>query len=96
MAHDRYVVIKLAAELTGYTAKAIQRKIQDGVWPEGVMWKKAPDERVFRMDCYHCKTVFEIEQREGKVVHDQRDGDYITHPCPTCGRACNMDIRLGK
>lgn len=46
MAHDRYVVIKLAAELTGYTAKAIQRKIQEGVWPEGVMWKKAPDGRV--------------------------------------------------
>lgn len=30
MAHDRDVVIKLAAELTGYTAKATQRKIQDG------------------------------------------------------------------
>lgn len=51
--HHRYVVISRAAELTGYSAKAIQRKIQDGVWPEGLMWKRAPDKRVLiDMDGY--------------------------------------------
>ncbi len=51
--HHRYVVISRAAELTGYSAKAIQRKIQDGVWPEGVLWKRAPDKRVLiDMDGY--------------------------------------------
>lgn len=51
--HHRYVVINRAAELTGYSAKAIQRKIQDGVWLEGVMWKRAPDQRVLiDMDGY--------------------------------------------
>ncbi|HEY9012047.1 MAG TPA: hypothetical protein VIN06_13610 [Devosia sp.] len=51
--NHRYVVVSRAAELTGYTAKAIQRKIQDGVWPEGVVWKRAPDGRVLiDMDGY--------------------------------------------
>ena len=44
--NHRYVVVRRAAELTGYTARAIQHKIQNGVWPEGVLWKRAPDGRV--------------------------------------------------
>ena len=40
---SRYVRIPLAAMLTGYTEKAIQRKIEVGVWLEGREWKRAPD-----------------------------------------------------
>lgn len=38
-----YVRISLAATITGYTEKAIRRKIADGVWREGDVWRKAPD-----------------------------------------------------
>lgn len=35
VAPSRYVVIPLAAQLTGLTAKAIERKIETGIWVEG-------------------------------------------------------------
>lgn len=31
--------------ITGYTVKAIERKIESGVWAEGGVVKKAPDGR---------------------------------------------------
>ena len=40
-----YVVIEKAAELTGYTKRAIEEKIAKGVWAEGQVWIKAPDGR---------------------------------------------------
>lgn len=39
----RYVRIPVAAALTGYTQKAIRRKIEDGVWQEGQQYRRAPD-----------------------------------------------------
>jgi len=42
----RYVTIKLASQLTGYTNKAIARKIERGDWPELKLWRHAPDGRV--------------------------------------------------
>jgi hypothetical protein len=41
-----WVTIDLAATVTGYTPKAIRRKIQDGVWLEGQQFVRAPDGRV--------------------------------------------------
>lgn len=38
-----YVTIPLAVAITGYTVKAIERKIERGDWLEGREWKKAPD-----------------------------------------------------
>jgi hypothetical protein len=38
-----YVQIPVAAQLTGYTEKAIRRKIDDGKWLEGREYIKAPD-----------------------------------------------------
>ena len=35
-----------AAELTGYSEKAIRRKIEDGVWLEGHEYVRAPDGRI--------------------------------------------------
>lgn len=43
MNYAPYVRIKLAAELTGYTEKAINRKIDSGAWPYGKLWTYAPD-----------------------------------------------------
>jgi hypothetical protein len=40
-----YVLIPKAAELTGYSPKAIERKIERGQWREGLEWVKAPDGR---------------------------------------------------
>jgi hypothetical protein len=40
-----YVVIEKAAELTGYTRRAIEEKIAKGIWLEGREWVKAPDGR---------------------------------------------------
>ena len=39
----RYVLIAKAAELTGYSKRAIEEKIAKGVWREGLEWCKAPD-----------------------------------------------------
>lgn len=38
-----YVRIKKFVELTGYTDKAVYRKIEDGVWLEGKQYRRAPD-----------------------------------------------------
>ena len=40
-----YVVIDKAAEITGYSRRAIEEKIAKGVWLEGKVWRKAPDGR---------------------------------------------------
>jgi hypothetical protein len=40
---SRYVRVKKFVELTGYTEKAIYHKIENGVWPQGRLWRRAPD-----------------------------------------------------
>ncbi len=42
----RYVTKKKLSELTGYTVAAIETKIRDGVWREGVIYTKSPDGRL--------------------------------------------------
>ena len=42
----RYVRIHLFEALTGYSAKAVERKIASGAWMEGREFKKAPDGHV--------------------------------------------------
>lgn len=41
-----YVLIPVAAAITGYSEKAIRRKIDEGVWVEGKHYRKAPDGRI--------------------------------------------------
>lgn len=41
-----YVTIPVAAAMTGYSAKAIRRKIESGVWLEGREFRRAPDGHV--------------------------------------------------
>lgn len=40
---SRYVRLPLFEALTGYTAKAARRKIEDGVWLEDREYRRAPD-----------------------------------------------------
>jgi len=40
------ITIDAFCERTGYTRKAVERKIQDGVWLEGYEFVRAPDRRI--------------------------------------------------
>jgi hypothetical protein len=40
---SRYVRLPLFEQLTGYTQKAVRRKIERGVWVEGRQFRRAPD-----------------------------------------------------
>ena len=42
----RYVLLQKFEELTGYTVKAVERKIESGAWIEGHEYRRAPDGRV--------------------------------------------------
>lgn len=42
----RYIRIALFTALTGWTDKAVRRKIQDGVWVEDREYRRAPDGNV--------------------------------------------------
>ncbi len=46
LAPARYVRISLFEVLTGYSTKAIEGKIANGVWAEGREYKRAPDGHV--------------------------------------------------
>ena len=49
-----YVTIPLAASMTGYSEKAIRRKIEDGVWLQGREFTRAPDGHILiNMVAYH-------------------------------------------
>lgn len=41
-----YVTIPIASAITGYSVKAIRRKIEAGVWLEGREFRRAPDGHV--------------------------------------------------
>jgi hypothetical protein len=54
VAPAQWVTITLASACTGYSEKAIRRKIEDGVWLEHTHWKRAPDGRILiSMKGYH-------------------------------------------
>ena len=46
VATARYVLLPLANLLTGYSVKAMERKIERGDWQEGNVWRRAPDGRI--------------------------------------------------
>jgi len=41
-----WVLIALFSQMTGYTEKAIRRKIEDGIWLHGKHYRRAPDGRI--------------------------------------------------
>lgn len=42
----RYVLLSLASLVTGYTVKAMERKIERGDWVQDKVWRRAPDGRI--------------------------------------------------
>ncbi|MFT3815471.1 MAG: excisionase [Acidovorax sp.] len=46
-APDRFVTIRVYSAISGFTEKAIRRKIEDGVWIEKREWIRAPDGHIF-------------------------------------------------
>jgi hypothetical protein len=42
----RFVTVDKMAEQTGYTRNAIYKKCNDGIWPQGTVWHRAPDGRI--------------------------------------------------
>lgn len=47
LAPDRFVTIKIYAAISGFTEKAIRRKIESGVWIERREFVRAPDSHIF-------------------------------------------------
>jgi hypothetical protein len=41
-----WITIKKFCDLTGYSDDAVRSKIQQGIWREDIVWRKAPDGRV--------------------------------------------------
>lgn len=54
---------------------------------------RVPEERTYRFECTHCRTVFEAIQRECQYISDQRDGDCMRYNCPVCTRACYASVK---
>ena len=52
------------------------------------------EEKVYRIECNHCKCVFEIMEKEGSIIFDQRDGNYLQYDCPTCSRSCMAALNV--
>lgn len=42
----KYVTVKKLSEQCGYTEKAIRRKIEEGIFIQGIHYLKAPDGRI--------------------------------------------------
>ena len=42
----KWIKIEKAAAESGYTVKALRRKIESGVFPENLLWRKSPDGRL--------------------------------------------------
>jgi hypothetical protein len=43
---DRWVLINVLVDYTGYSDDAVRAKIRRGDWVMGRHWRKAPDERI--------------------------------------------------
>lgn len=42
-----------------------------------------PQDHVLKTECGNCGTIFEFQEKEGRIVHD-RDGSSVVVNCPYC------------
>lgn len=47
-----------------------------------------PVEKLYRIKCRQCSTIFEFERHEATTTRDSRDGDFVSIPCPVCKTGC--------
>ena len=51
---------------------------------------KLTEDKLKKMKCGECKTVFQFRISEAERVMDGRDGDYYTINCPVCKQDINF------
>jgi hypothetical protein len=51
-----------------------------------------PAERVFQATCRDCQCEFEFQRKEANMTTDQRDGDFLSIACPTCGYTVTVGL----
>jgi len=56
--------------------------------------KPAPIQSPVEVTCKFCKAVVEFERQDMTFTGDQRDGDYYSAPCPSCG--VNINVGTGQ
>ena len=52
-----------------------------------------PGDKQRQATCQCCQTVFSFAESDARRVFDQRDGDYLTLPCPVCEQPVNKAVR---
>jgi len=51
-----------------------------------------PSEKIHKIKCNNCNSLIQFTEGEGKIVHDQRDGNSISIICPVCGKKIWKDL----
>jgi hypothetical protein len=67
-AQIEWCLIPVFCTLTGYSEKAVRRKIEDGVWIEGKHYRRAPDGHVTMNLQEYYKWVELAAQSYGKLA----------------------------
>jgi hypothetical protein len=92
------VPITVASSITGYSAKAIRRKIENGVWLEGREFRRAPDGHVlislkgywFRSEGeWRCSTTGTSSPRDERLAAESAVAD---SPAPADDRGQTTTI----
>jgi len=47
---------------------------------------------VYTQECIKCESILEFTRSDGKIVFDQRDGDYLEVICPVCEWSVTRNI----
>lgn len=55
-----------------------------------------PENDQFDASCHKCKSVLRFLRSDAKLTSDQRDGDFLTVPCPVCGTSVHVAANKGR
>jgi len=50
-------------------------------------------DRLYKATCRECDCEFEFQASEARFHPDQRDGDFLSIPCPTCHIVVNVAVK---
>ncbi len=57
---------------------------------------KLPSAGKAEWTCRNCKSKIRSKKYEGKLEHDQRDGDFVRCVCPVCSHENCIAVELYK